>query len=66
MPKIIRREVIKVTTQLDLFKEARVEIEKPELMTEVRLGRRSARVPLRKQRRAAVAQANGYPCSPRG
>jgi len=45
-----------VTTQLDLFKEAKVEIEKPEPMTEVRLGHRSARVPLRKQRRAALAR----------
>jgi hypothetical protein len=56
MPEIARREVIKVTTQLDLFQEARVEIEKPEPMTEVRLGHRSARVPLRKQRRAALAR----------
>ena len=43
-------------TMLDLFNEAKVEIEKPEPMTEVRLGRRSARVPLRKQRRAALAR----------
>jgi len=56
MPKIMRKEVIKVTTQLDLFQEAKVEIEKPEPMTEVRLGRRSAHVPLRKQRRAALAR----------
>ena len=41
---------------LDLFKEAKVEIEKPEPMTEVKLGHRSARVPLRKQRRAALAK----------
>ena len=41
---------------LDLFNEAKVEIEKPEPMTEVRLGHRSARVPLRKQRRAALAR----------
>jgi len=45
-----------MTTQLDLFREARAEIEKPEPMTEVRLGRRSARVPLRKQRGAALAR----------
>ena len=45
-----------MTPTLDLFQEARVEIEKPEPMTEVRLGRRSARVPLRKQRRAALAR----------
>ena len=44
------------TTQLDLFNEAKVEIEKPEPMTEVRLGHRSARVPLRKQRREALAR----------
>ena len=50
MPKIMRKEVIKVTTQLDLFQEAKVEVEKPEPMTEVRLGHQSARVPLRKQR----------------
>ena len=41
---------------LDIFNEAKVEIEKPEPMTEVRLGHRSARVPLRKQRRAALAR----------
>ena len=45
-----------MTTQLDLFQEAKVEIEKPEPMTEVRLGHHSARVPLRKQRRAAMAR----------
>ena len=45
-----------MTTQLDLFQEAKVEIEKPEPMTEVRLGHRSAQVPLRKQRRAALAR----------
>src|SRR4030043_200931 len=50
-----RREVTSMTT-LDLFREAKVEIEKPEPTTEVKLGRRSARVPLRKQRRAALAR----------
>src|SRR3989304_6616357 len=50
-----RGEVTSMAT-LDLFNEAKVEIEKPEPMTEVRLGRRSARVPLRKQRRAALAR----------
>jgi hypothetical protein len=50
-----RREVTSMA-MLDLFKEAKVEIEKPEPMTEVRLGHRSARVPLRKQRRAALAR----------
>jgi len=44
------------TTQLDLFNEAKVEVEKPELMTEVRLGHRSAQVPLRRQRRGALAR----------
>jgi len=44
------------TTQLDLFQEAKVEIEKPEPMTEVRLGKRSAQIPLRRQRRAALAR----------
>ena len=44
-----------MTTQLDLFNEARVEIEKPEPMTTVRLGKREARVPLRKQRGEAIA-----------
>ena len=43
-----------MTTQLDLFNEAKVEIEKPEPMTTVRLGKREARVPLRKQRREAI------------
>lgn len=41
---------------LDLFQEAKVEIEKPEPTTTVRLGNREARVPLRKQRRAALAR----------
>jgi hypothetical protein len=45
-----------VKGQLDLFNEARVEVEKPEPTTEVRLGRRSARIPLRRQRRAAIAR----------
>lgn len=44
-----------MTTQLDLFNEAKVEIETPEPMTTVRLGKREARVPLRKQRREALA-----------
>jgi hypothetical protein len=41
---------------LDLFQEAKVEIEKTEPTTTVRLGKREARVPLRKQRRAALAR----------
>src|SRR4030067_3843556 len=50
-----RREVTSMA-MLDLFNEAKVEIVKPEPMIEVRLGHRSARVPLRKQRRAALAK----------
>jgi hypothetical protein len=53
MPKISRKEVIKVTTQLDLFNEAKVAVGEPEPMTEVRLGRHSVRIPLRKKRREA-------------
>ena len=45
-----------MTTQLGLFEEAKVEIEKPEPKTTVRLGKREARVPLRKQWREAIAQ----------
>ena len=40
--------------QLDLFDE--VNIEEPEPVTEVRLGQRSAQIPLRKKRREAVTQ----------
>jgi hypothetical protein len=43
-------------TQLDLFSEAKVKVEAPEPTTEVRLGKRSARIPLRKQRREAIAR----------
>jgi len=45
-----------VTKQLGLFEEAKVEIEKPEPRTTVRLGKREALVPIRKQRREAIAQ----------
>jgi len=45
-----------VTKQLGLFEEAKVEIEKPEPRTTVRLGKRGALVPIRKQRREAIAQ----------
>ena len=51
-----RKEVRRLTTQLGLFEEAKVEIEKPEPRTTVRLGKREARVPLRKQRREALTQ----------
>jgi len=42
-----------VTTQLDLFGEAKVAVAEPEPMTQVRLGKRSVRIPLRKKRREA-------------
>jgi len=45
-----------LTTQLDLFGEAKVEVEQPEPMTEVKLGHRSAQIPLRKQRKEALAR----------
>ena len=45
-----------MTKQLSLFEEAKVEIEKPEPRTTVRLGKREALVPIRKQRREAIAQ----------
>jgi len=45
-----------VTTQLDLFSEAKVEIEKPEPVTTVTLGKRSVQIPLRKRRREALAR----------
>ena len=41
-----------MTTQLDLF--SGVTVAEPEPMTEVRLGRRSVRIPLRKKRREAL------------
>jgi hypothetical protein len=43
-----------VSTQLDLFGTAKVEIEKPEPVTTVRLGKREAKIPLHKQRREAI------------
>ena len=43
-----------MTTQLDLFNEAKVAVGEPEPMTEVRLGRHSVRIPLRKKRREAL------------
>lgn len=43
-----------MTTQLDLFNEAKVAVAEPEPMTEVRLGRHSVRIPLRKKRREAL------------
>ena len=45
-----------MATQLDLFGEARVKVEEPEPMTEVKLGRRSVQIPLRKKRREALTR----------
>ena len=45
-----------MTTQLDLFSEAKVAVAEPEPMTEVRLGKRSVRIPLRKKRREALTK----------
>ena len=45
-----------MTTQLRLFENVKVEVEKPEPRTTVRLGKREALIPLRKQRREALAQ----------
>lgn len=42
-----------MTTQLDLFGEAKVEVEKPEPPTPVRVGSRVVQIPLRKKRREA-------------
>ena len=47
------------STQLDLFNEAKVEVEEPEHMTEVRLGKRTKLIPLRRQRREALARLGG-------
>lgn len=45
-----------MNTQLDLFNEAKVAVGKPEPMTEVRIGSRVARIPLRKKRREALTR----------
>ena len=45
-----------MTTQLDLFNEAKVSVGEPEPMTEVKVGRRSARIPLRRKRREALTR----------
>jgi len=45
-----------VSQTLDLFRTAEVEVERPEPVTTVRLGKREAKIPLRKQRREALAQ----------
>jgi hypothetical protein len=46
-----------MTTQLDLF--GGVKMAEPEPMTEVRLGHRSAKIPLRKKRREALTRLMG-------
>jgi hypothetical protein len=43
-------------TTLDLFGKAKVEVEQPEPVTEVRLGKRRTQIPLRRQRRAALCR----------
>ena len=43
-------------TTLDLFSEAKVTVAEPEPMTTVRLGRKTAQIPLRKKRREAVTR----------
>ncbi|MFH1087409.1 MAG: hypothetical protein V1737_02330 [Chloroflexota bacterium] len=45
-----------MTAQLDLFKETKVEIGRIEHVQTVTLGKRSVRIPLQKQRRAAIAR----------
>jgi len=48
-----------MTTQLDLFGEAKVEVEQPEPMTEVRVGSRIVQIPLRRKRREALNKLMG-------
>jgi hypothetical protein len=45
-----------VSQTLDLFRTAEVEVQEPEPVTTVRLGKREAKIPLRKQRREALAR----------
>ena len=45
-----------MTKQLDLFGEAKVSVAEPEPMTEVRVGSRVVRIPLRRKRREALAK----------
>ena len=54
MPKIREKGGDKMTTQLDLFGEAKVGVEEPEPVTEVWQGRHSAQIPMRKRRREAL------------
>ena len=54
MPKIKKgKEVRQMTTQLDLFGEAKVSVAEPEPMTPLRVGSRVIQIPLRKKRREA-------------
>jgi len=48
-----------MTTQLDLFGEAKVEVGQPEPMTTVRVGSRVAQIPLHKRRREACNRLMG-------
>ena len=43
-----------MTTQLDLFGEAKVKVAEPEPMTPVRVGSRTVQIPLRRKRREAL------------
>jgi hypothetical protein len=43
-----------MSTQLDLFGEAKVNVEEPEPTTTVRVGHRAAQIPLQKKRREAL------------
>ena len=45
-----------MTTQLDLFGEAKVTVAEPEPMTPVRVGSRVVQIPLRRKRREALAK----------
>ena len=45
-----------MSTQLDLFGGAKVEVEQPEPMTEVRVGSRVVQIPLRRKRREALSK----------
>ena len=45
-----------MTTQLDLFSEAKVSVAEPEPMTPVRVGSRVAQIPLHKKRREACSR----------
>jgi len=45
-----------MTTQLDLFGEAKVKVEEPEPTTTVRVGSRTVQIPLRRKRREALAR----------